>query len=180
MTVLSDLQAAFNGESNAQAKYAAFATKADAEGFAGIASLFRATSRAEQIHAANHARVIERLGAKAECTLEAASLGTTLENLATALAGEKYEVETMYPGFLPDAASDPAATRTFHFALEAEKTHVRLYEAAIAALKSGEDWIKSARAFAVCPICGYTVETIAPDARCPVCRVAGERFEVIR
>lgn len=178
--VLRDLLAAFAGESNAQAKYAAFAVRANAEGLAGIASLFRATSRAEQIHAANHARVIERLGAKAECKIEAAPLASTLENLGVALAGEKYEVETMYPGFLPDAAGEPAAERSFHFALEAEKTHVRLYEAAIAALKAGEDWTRTARSYAVCPVCGYTLESIAADERCPVCRAAGERFEVIR
>ena len=36
---MSNLQTAFNGESNAHARYLAFAVKADAEGYAGVASL---------------------------------------------------------------------------------------------------------------------------------------------
>ena len=41
---LDNLQAAYNGESNASAKYAAFAKKADEEGYGQVASLFRAAS----------------------------------------------------------------------------------------------------------------------------------------
>ena len=59
---VQNLMAAFEGESNAHAKYTAFADKADSEGLLGAASLFRAAARAEQIHAANHARVISILG----------------------------------------------------------------------------------------------------------------------
>jgi rubrerythrin len=55
---VQNLLAAFEGESNAHAKYTAFAAKADEDGLHGAASLFRAAARAEQIHAANHARVI--------------------------------------------------------------------------------------------------------------------------
>ena len=55
---LGNLVAAYNGESNAHVRYAAFALKADEEGFTQVASLFRAASRAEEIHAANHATVI--------------------------------------------------------------------------------------------------------------------------
>jgi rubrerythrin len=62
-TTLTNLQAAYGGESNAHAKYTAFALKASEEGFQDVASLFRAAARAEQIHAENHARVMRKLGA---------------------------------------------------------------------------------------------------------------------
>ena len=62
---LENLPAAFQGESNAAAKYTAFAIKADADGWRGAASLFRAAARAEQIHAINHARGIKQLGGEA-------------------------------------------------------------------------------------------------------------------
>jgi rubrerythrin len=58
-TVLANLLDAFNGESNAHARYLSFAAKADAEGWHGIASLFCAAAYAEHIHAANHARIIK-------------------------------------------------------------------------------------------------------------------------
>ena len=57
-TTLDNLQAAFNGESNAHASYLAFAAKADEEGFAPVASLFRAAARAEERHARNQSEVI--------------------------------------------------------------------------------------------------------------------------
>jgi rubrerythrin len=63
MPTLENLQAAFNGESNARAKYLAFAAKADEEGYAPVASLFRAAAAAEAIHAESHARVIKKMGA---------------------------------------------------------------------------------------------------------------------
>ena len=59
---LDNLMAAFNGESNANAKYLEYAKKADAEGYAGAAGLFRAAAKAEATHAATHAAVIKKLG----------------------------------------------------------------------------------------------------------------------
>src|SRR5208337_2660158 len=100
---IENLLAAYEGESNAHAKYTAFAVKADADGLRGAASLFRACARAEQIHAANHARIIKQLGGEAKCVIHAAEVKSTLENLKTALAGEQYEVDTMYPGFIEEA-----------------------------------------------------------------------------
>ena len=61
-----NLKAAYNGESTASAKYAAFAERAKAEGFDTIAVMFMATSKAEAIHAANHLKVLEKLGEKVE------------------------------------------------------------------------------------------------------------------
>lgn len=181
---VQNLLAAFEGESNAHAKYTAFAVKADADGLHGAASLFRAAARAEQIHAANHARVIKQLGGEAKCDIHAVEVKATLENLKAALGGEQYEIDTMYPGFIDEATErkNTAAIRTFHGALEAEKTHARLYGEAIALLVGGkmDTWIGAAREFYVCPVCGYTSETEEEHERCPVCNCPWERFEIIR
>ena len=61
---VENLQTAFDGESNANAKYLAFAKKADEEGYLMVASLFRAAARAEEIHKNNHADVIKKMGAE--------------------------------------------------------------------------------------------------------------------
>jgi rubrerythrin len=181
---VQNLLAAFEGESNAHAKYTAFAARADEDGLHGAASLFRAAARAEQIHAANHARVIGILGGQAEAEIHPVEVKSTLENLKAALNGEQYEIDTMYPGFLQEATErkNTAAIRTFHGALEAEKTHARLYAEAIALLAAGkkDSWIGEARDFYVCPICGYTSETEEEHERCPVCNCPWERFEIIR
>ena len=84
---MSNLQTAFNGESNAHARYLAFAVKADAEGYAGVASLFRAAARAEEIHAGNHAAVIKDFGGIPVAKLEDPGVKSTRENLEAALKG---------------------------------------------------------------------------------------------
>jgi len=181
---IENLLAAYEGESNAHAKYTAFAVKADADGLRGAASLFRAAARAEQIHAANHARVIKQLGGEAKCEIHAVEVQSTLENLKTALAGEQYEVDTMYPGFIEEATArdNKAALRTFHGAMEAEKTHARIYSEAIALVEAGKKdaWVSAPRTFYVCPVCGYTSETPEEHDQCPVCNCPWERFEAIQ
>jgi rubrerythrin len=181
---IANLLAAYEGESNAHVKYDFFAAKADSEGWLGVASLFRAAARAEQIHAANHARVIKKLGGEAHCEIHAVEVKSTLGNLKAALAGEQHEVETMYPGFIAEAlGSDVAqARRTFTWAMEAEKTHARLFQEAIdvVQLQTKESWAGLPQAFYVCAACGYTTRTREEHARCPVCNLANDKFEVIR
>ncbi len=174
-----NLLSAFEGESNAHAKYTAFAAKADTEGLHGAASLFRAAARAEQIHANNHARVIRKLGAEATATIHPIEVKGTLENLNEARAGERYEIESMYPEFLREAKghNNAAAILTFQWALDAEKTHARLFSEAIGVLESG--WLIAARSYYVCTACGYTSET--PEAeRCPTCNLPWDKFEIVR
>lgn len=177
-----NLLAAFEGESNAHAKYTAFATKADTEGLHGAASLFRAAARAEQIHANNHARVLRQLGSEANAEIHPVEIKSTLENLKAALGGEQYEIDSMYPEFLDEATDrgNTGAIRTFTWALEAEKTHARLYREAITLAEAGDkaSWIYSTRKFYVCAVCGYTSETREAE-HCPVCNYAWEKFDII-
>ena len=181
---IANLLAAYEGESNAHSKYILFAAKADDEGWHGAASLFRAAARAEQIHATNHARVIKQLHAEATCVIHPIEVKSTLENLKAALAGEQYEINTMYPAFIAEASSSDVAiaNRSFTWAMEAEKTHARLYTEAIEMVESGgkESWVAVAADFYVCAACGYTTRTPQEQDRCPVCNLAFEKFEVIR
>jgi rubrerythrin len=151
---MTNLQAAFNGESNAHARYLAFSEKADEEGYAGAASLFRAAARAEEIHAANHATVIKKSGGVPDAKVEPPTVKSTRENLAAAIKGETYERDEMYPAFIRQARSDGAseAVRTFSFALTAEAEHAKLYADTLANLES----MTASRVFYVCPTCGFT------------------------
>jgi rubrerythrin len=161
--VKDDLMAAFAGESQANRKYTAFARKADDEGHHQTAKLFRAAAAAETVHALNHFRTL-------------GEIKSTTENIKAAIAGENYEVVTMYPDFLKDAeaAGDKKAQTTFRWAWEVEKVHEALYRKAL------EDLGKEAEVFDyyICPVCGFTHERNAPD-KCPVCGTPGSRFERI-
>lgn len=90
-TTLENMQAAFNGESNAHARYLAFAAQADKEEYGEVASLFRAAARAEEIHASNHAEVIKGMGATPIARIDAPDVKSTRENLEAAIKGESYE-----------------------------------------------------------------------------------------
>src|SRR5690349_9891949 len=96
---LDNLQTAYHGESNAHARYLAFAEKADQEQYGEIASLFRAAA-GRKAFMPLIAAVIKQLGGTAEAKIETPSVKSTRENLEAAIKGESYEKNTMYPEFL--------------------------------------------------------------------------------
>jgi rubrerythrin len=157
-----NLWAAFAGESQAHMKYLAFAEKARKEGMPNIARLFQAISYAEQIHATKH---LDTLG----------GIGNTVENLGAALAGENFEVDSMYPAYAAVAKQEEEkrASLSIDYALEAEKTHAGLYTAAKKAAEAKTD--ASLGKIQICSVCGWTVEGEAPD-RCPVCAALKDKF----
>lgn len=176
-TTLDDLQAAYNGESTASAKYLAFADKAKEEGYPSVASLFRAASRAEKIHADNHAEVITKLGGTPIVKLGAFTVETTAANLKAAIEGETYERDTMYPEFLARARANHeiAAVRTFTYARTAEGEHAKLYTDMLANLDS----LKGKEAtFYVCTVCGYTTTNLDFE-RCRGCNVPKEKYVAV-
>ena len=128
LAVIRNLETAFEEETRTSGAYKAFATRADEEGFEGIASLFRAIARAEQIHASNHARVLRHMGGSTSFEPAPSRVESTLENLRSVMVDQKFEVDYLYPTFLTNAVPlfDSTAIRTFHWALEADKSHVLL------------------------------------------------------
>ena len=158
-TTIDNLQTAFNGESNANARYLAFAKKANEEGYGEVASLFRAAAKAEEIHARNHAEVLEKLGGKAVLTLEPIEVKTTRENLKVAMEGEVYERDVMYPEFIAGAKrqKDMPAIRTFTWAMKVEALHAVLYQDALHNLEQRRG---ASHTYYVCPDCGNTLEEL--------------------
>ena len=156
-----NLNEVFAGESQANQKYRAFANKAERDGFPNIAHLFRTTAEAERIHAEGH------LGSMS-------GIGSTAENLQTAIDGETYEYTTMYPPMLKQAEEENhKAKRMFGYAVEAEAIHAKLYKKALEAVQRGEDLTETE--FYLCPVCGY-IEFGKPTEACPVCKVKAEKF----
>lgn len=172
-STLENLMTAYNGESNAKARYEAFAKKADEEGLAGVASLFRAASMSEGIHAEKHAAVIKKMGGTPEAKIETVDVRTTSENLEAAIKGESYERDTMYPEFFKQAREEKNrdAMQTFNAAKLAESEHAKFYTAA---LKDLNAW-KAKKAFYVCKVCGYTTDNLGFE-KCIVCFSPKEEY----
>ena len=162
---LENLKAAFAGESQANRKYLAYATKAEADGFVQIAKLFRAAAAAETVHAHGHFKAMD-------------GVGDTGANLRDAVAGESHEFKNMYPEFIATAKEEgnKKALRMFEWANVVEEIHFGLYEAALATYEKGGDL--SVEDIWVCSVCGNTVGGDCPD-KCSVCGVPAGKFEKI-
>lgn len=154
-----NLLAAFAGESQANRKYLAYAKQAEKEGYHQVARLFRAAAEAETVHAHSHLRTLGKIG-------------TTVENLKDAIAGETFEFKSMYPGMIQEAVEEgnKAAERSFNFANAVEVVHADLYTKALE--NPGE---LAPTDYYVCSVCGYTCEDHAPD-KCPVCNAVAKAF----
>ena len=154
-----NLRDAFAGESQANRKYLAFSEKADKEGYAQVAKLFRAAAAAETVHAHAHLRTLK-------------GVGSTADNLKEAIAGETHEFKNMYPAMIEDAKAEDqkSALRSFTYANEVEEVHANLYTKALDNLDNLE-----AADYYVCDVCGYTCENEAPDV-CPVCKAPQKAF----
>jgi rubrerythrin len=181
---LEELLAAFNKESNASARYAAFAIKADQDGFLKIGSLFRAVSRAERIHAAHHAEILQKLGGVPVATMEEPAVRSTVENLKAAIAYEFYESDVMYPDLIKEAEEQmgAAAHRIFKCVIEAEKEHAWAFTAVLEHIEYCRDeWcqkLSKKAIYFVCPECGL-IATRSDFDGCPACGHVKEAFEFI-
>ncbi|MEA5534333.1 rubrerythrin family protein [Crocosphaera sp. XPORK-15E] len=162
---LKNLQSAYNGEANAHQMYLSYSQKADQEGYKGVASLFRSAAGAEAIHRDNHGVVIQSMGGTPEAKIAEPQVKSTQENLETAIKGESYERDTMYPEFIGQAknAGNAAAVQTFTYAGEAEGEHAKLYTEA---LKNLDGW-KTPKAFYVCQSSGQTSMKVSDMGNCP-------------
>jgi rubrerythrin len=97
-----NLKEAFAGESQANRRYMYFAKVADIEGFPEVAGLFKDTADGETGHAHGHLDFLKQVGDPAT----GKPIGNTAKNLASAVAGETYEYETMYPGMAKTARAE--------------------------------------------------------------------------
>jgi rubrerythrin len=175
---LDNLQTAFNGESNARARYLAFAERASLEEYGEVASLFRAAAKAEETHAANHAVVIKKLGGVPEAKIETPVVKSTRENLEAAIKGESYERDTMYPEFLKQARAEGNrdAVQTFNYAKTAEAEHAKLYSGSLNNLPKLKG--SKAKDYFVCTVCGYTT-TQMDFSKCPSCFTHRDKYEKV-
>lgn len=165
MATIDNAKAAYAGESQANRKYQAFSDKAAEEGLKGVATLFKAASEAEAIHAKKLLKVM-------------AAVGPTAANLEGAIGGETHEYESMYPGFVKEAGAEGKADAVLAFthAMKAEQVHAALYKKALDAVKAGHD-IGREKIF-LCPVCGNIELGKAPD-KCPICGVFGKQFKEV-
>lgn len=175
MTV-SNLRSVFGGESMAHMRYLIWGQVAEQEGLPNVGRLFRAVAFAEQVHAANHFRAMaDTAGDFVVASGAGFGLAGTSSNLQAAVDGELFEVNQMYPVYMQGAKfqQEKGAVLSFHYALEAEKIHARMYADAKTEVDAGKDI--AIPVVQVCEKCGYTHCGDAPE-KCPICKTSREAF----
>ncbi len=165
-----NLLKAITGESLARNKYTFFAKKAREEGNEWIARVFEETADNERAHAE---REFQYIKGKVEITNDynIHSIGSTLENLKQAVAGEKYEWGTMYPEFVKIAKKEKQTkiAEVFKEISEVEEKHEERY-LRLAQMVQEKTLYKSPQEIEwKCLNCGYIHKEKAAPKVCPAC-----------
>ena len=176
-----NLLAAFAGESQARNRYTYFAGAARKEGLVQIANIFEETANQEKEHAKRFFKFLEGGDVQITETFPAGVIGTTLDNLRAAAAGEEHEWTAMYPGFAKvarDEGFDQIAA-AFDAISVAEKQHGKRYRDLADNLEAGKVFRRNGKVVWRCLNCGYLHEAEEAPKVCPACLHPQSYFELL-
>ena len=127
-----NLKEAFAGEAQANRRYLYFSRRADVEGYSEVAGLFRDVAEGETGHAFGHFEFLEEVGDP----VTGLPVGSTEDNLKSAIEGETYEYTEMYPGFARTARDEgfEEVAEWFETLARAEKSHAGRFTKGLAQL----------------------------------------------
>ena len=161
-----NLKSAFAGESQARNKYDYFAKVARKEGYHYVAKIFEETAINEMQHAKDELKLLE-------------GIGSTQQNLQTAIDGEHYENSEMYPVFAKEAEEEGQieAAKLFRQIAEVEQEHEERYKKLLELVKNGKVYKRDNPIRWKCIKCGYIHEGAEPPEKCPSCKHPRQYYE---
>ncbi len=179
-----NLLAAFAGESQARNRYTFAASQAKKEGYEQIAAIFMETAENEREHAKRYFSFLE--GGEVEITagypagFSTGVVGSTLENLQAAAAGEKFEHTSLYPSFADIAEQEgfKEAAMAFRKVAEVEVWHEIRYNKLIKNIENGLVFKRDTPVKWICRNCGRVHEGLQPPKTCPTCLHPQSYFEL--
>jgi rubrerythrin len=176
-----NLLAAFAGESQARNRYTYFAGQARKDGLEQIAAVFAETADQEKEHAKRFFSFLEGGEVEIVAAYPAGKVGTTLENLKAAAAGEHFEQSTLYPSFAKTAEDEgfPAVAAAFRAISVAERQHEKRYADLAANVEAGKVFKRDAPAVWRCRNCGFLFEGPEAPKACPACAHPQAHFELL-
>jgi rubrerythrin len=176
-----NLLKAFAGESQARNRYTYFASKAKKEGYDQISAVFEETAFQEKEHAKRFFNFLEGGELEITAAFPAGVVGTTLENLKAAAAGENCEYTDLYPGFAKVAREEgfEAVAMVFEAICIAEKQHEKRYLDLAANIDAGTVFKKDNSVVWRCRNCGYLHEGEEAPQMCPACAHPQAYYELL-
>jgi rubrerythrin len=176
-----NLLKAFAGESQARNRYTYAASIAKKEGYEQIAAIFLETADQEKQHAKRFFRFLEGGMVEITASYPAGVLGTTIENLKAAAAGEHEEWSDLYKNFAETAKKEgfPQVAAQFTTTAKAEAHHEERYNLLVKNIETNEVFKKADKTTWACRECGYIHEGTDAPNKCPCCDHPQAFFQVL-
>ena len=175
-----NLLTSFAGESQARMRYTYFASAAKKEGYEQISAIFTETADQEKEHAKRMFKWLEGGMVEITASYPAGVIGTTLENLKAAAAGENEEWTKDYPHFadVADEEGFPEIAAMYRNIAVAEKGHEERYQAFVKNIEAGAVFAKDEEVVWQCRNCGYIFVGKQALEQCPACLHPQAYFEI--
>lgn len=175
-----NLLKAFAGESQARTRYDYFASQAKKDGLEQISAIFSETALNEKEHAKRFFEFLEGGAVEITAAYPAGKIGTTLENLKAAAAGENEEWSKLYPEFAKTAEEEGLTeiATTFKMIAVGEKAHEERYKKLYENLEAGEVFAREESVIWKCNNCGYLHEGKQAPEKCPACLHPQAYFQI--
>jgi rubrerythrin len=172
---------AFAGESQARNRYTYYANKAKKEGYVQISTIFEETANQEREHAKRLFKLLEGGEVEIKAAFPAGVIGTTIENLEAAAAGEHHEHKEMYPTFAVVAREEDFddIANIFEAIAVAEKQHEKRFRALANNIKKDRVFKRDKIVTWRCQNCGYLHEGKEAPEECPACAHPQAHFELL-
>lgn len=176
-----NLLTAFAGESQARNRYTYFASKAKKEGYVQISQIFEETANQEKEHAKRFFKYLEGGEVEISGSFPAGVIGSTLDNLLAAAAGEQHEYTEMYPDFAAIAKEEgfDDIAAVFSAVGVAEKQHEKRYRDLAENIRNKRVFKREQKTIWRCLNCGYLHEGQEAPEKCPACAHSQSYFELL-
>ena len=176
-----NLLTAFAGESQARNRYTYFASQAKKDGYEQMTFIFEETANQEKEHAKRLFKFLEGGEVEITAAFPAGVIGSTLDNLKAAAAGENYEHTEMYPGFakIADEEGFGEIAEVFRNIAIAEKQHEKRYNALAANIENNRVFQSDREVVWRCRNCGFLYTGTEAPEECPACAHPRAHFELL-
>ena len=176
-----NLLTAFAGESQARNRYTYFASQAKKDGYVQISDIFEETANQEKEHAKRFFKFLQGGDVEVKWDFPAGVIGTTLDNLKAAAAGEHEEHTSMYPGYAKVAREEGfnEIAAVFDYVSVAERQHEKRYLDLAANIEAGRVFKRDTEVVWRCLNCGYLHKGTEAPQSCPACAHPQAHFELL-
>ncbi len=176
-----NIMMAFAGESQARNRYTYFAAKARKEGLLQISEIFAETADQEKEHAKRIFNFMDSGETEITASFPFGTIGSTMENLKAASAGENHEWSNLYPSFAATAREEgfEDIALMFEAISVAEKQHEKRYLDLARNIEQGRVFKRNGTVTWRCRNCGYLHEGPEAPDQCPACLHPQAYFELL-